>query len=92
MAEVKVALVSYSPLKIGRHDTLDRITVDCIWVINNMARPRFDDLPLSPDHPKGSAWGLYGADDELGTLNLITEDVVKKAAEEIKRGLVVPLK
>ena len=57
-----------------------------------MARPKFDDLPLSPGDPKGSAWGLYGADDELGTLNLITEDVVKEAAAEIKRGIVVPLK
>ena len=61
-------------------------------MIISMARPKFDDLPLSPGDPKGSAWGLYGKDDELGTLNLITADVVREAATEIKRGIVVPLK
>lgn len=33
-----------------------------------MARPRFEDLPLSSSHPPFSAWGLWGLDDELGTL------------------------
>ncbi|KAK3686449.1 hypothetical protein LTR37_019799 [Vermiconidia calcicola] len=56
-----------------------------------MPRPKFDDLPLSPNDPKGSAWGLYGKDDELGTLNLVTEDVVKAAVKEVKHGIVVPL-
>jgi kynurenine formamidase len=31
-------------------------------------------------------WGRWGNDDEIGTLNLITDDVVKAAAKEIKSG------
>jgi kynurenine formamidase len=31
-------------------------------------------------------WGRWGDDDEIGTLNLITDDVVKSAAQEIKSG------
>jgi hypothetical protein len=31
-------------------------------------------------------WGRWGDDDEIGTLNLITDDVVKAAAREIKTG------
>lgn len=31
-------------------------------------------------------WGRWGDDDEIGTLNLITDDVVKAAAAEIKTG------
>jgi kynurenine formamidase len=31
-------------------------------------------------------WGRWGPDDELGTLNLITEDVVRRAASCVKSG------
>ncbi len=31
-------------------------------------------------------WGRWGADDEIGTLNLITDDVVRAAAAEIQTG------
>jgi hypothetical protein len=31
-------------------------------------RPRFEDLPLRKDDPPFSAWGLWGDDDEIGTL------------------------
>jgi kynurenine formamidase len=31
-------------------------------------------------------WGRWGDDDEIGTINLITDDVVKSAAKEIKTG------
>ncbi|CAG8325293.1 unnamed protein product [Penicillium salamii] len=56
-----------------------------------VTRPRFDDLPLHPSHPKGSAWGLWGAEDERGTLNLLTEDVVRAASSEVSLGKVVSL-
>lgn len=36
-------------------------------------------------------WGRWGADDELGTLNLITGDVVREAAACVRSGLRVPL-
>ncbi len=50
-------------------------------------RPPFEALPLDPNGPPGNAWGLYGDDDELGTLHLLTPDVVASAASgEIRTG------
>lgn len=56
------------------------------------SRPAFENLPLNPDHPVASSWGLWGNSDELGTLNLLTEEVISKASEEIVTGQVIPLK
>ncbi|MEU2270943.1 cyclase family protein [Streptomyces olindensis] len=36
-------------------------------------------------------WGRWGADDELGTLNLITDEVVREAAAGVRTGRRVPL-
>ncbi|MFE3766257.1 cyclase family protein [Streptomyces sp. NPDC059104] len=36
-------------------------------------------------------WGRWGADDEIGTLNLITGEVVRAAAAEVRTGRRVPL-
>ncbi|MFE9532458.1 cyclase family protein [Streptomyces sp. NPDC006691] len=36
-------------------------------------------------------WGRWGADDERGTLNHISDEVVREAAGEIRSGLRVPL-
>jgi kynurenine formamidase len=36
-------------------------------------------------------WGRWGDDDEIGTLNLITDDVVKAAASEINTGTRIAL-
>ena len=38
-----------------------------------------------------SNWGRWGAEDERGTLNFITPDVVKRAASLVKRGQVFSL-
>lgn len=57
-----------------------------------ISRPRFDELPLKQGHPKGSAWGLWGDHDERGTLNLITDDVVRAASAELIKGIVINLK
>jgi kynurenine formamidase len=38
-----------------------------------------------------SNWGRWGADDELGTLNLLTPEIVKAAAELVKTGKVYSL-
>lgn len=51
----------------------------------------FEQLPLDPEGPPGNAWGRFGKDDELGTLNLITPDVIVKAAQEIKTGVRISL-
>lgn len=55
-------------------------------------RPDFDDLPLKPSHPQGSSWGLWGDNDELGTLNFLTLDIVYAASREVLSGKVIPLK
>jgi kynurenine formamidase len=36
-------------------------------------------------------WGRWGAADEIGTLNLVTDDVVRAAAAEIRSGRRIPL-
>lgn len=54
-------------------------------------RPAFSELPLNKGDPWLSAWGLWGKEDQLGTLNLLTEEVVKSAAAEIKEGVRISL-
>ncbi|KAJ4347273.1 uncharacterized protein N0V89_011213 [Didymosphaeria variabile] len=49
-------------------------------------RPPFSSLPLDKNGPPGNAWGLYGPNDELGALNLLTPAIVKQAAQEIQLG------
>jgi hypothetical protein len=56
------------------------------------ARPPFDSLPLRTGDPPFSAWGLYGDDDQLGTLNLLTpENTLAAAKGEIQTGIRVAL-
>ncbi|KAA8652396.1 uncharacterized protein ATNIH1004_001300 [Aspergillus tanneri] len=57
-----------------------------------VSRPAFDNLPLRKGDPKGSAWGLWGGNDELGTLNLISEDVVRATRSEVFLGKAINLK
>ncbi|KAH4089129.1 hypothetical protein HBH70_026490 [Parastagonospora nodorum] len=54
-------------------------------------RPSFEQLPLHPDDPPFSAWGLYGPEDNLGTLNMIVPETVVEAAKEIKTGVRIGL-
>ena len=37
--------------------------------------------------PEGSTWGDFGADDQLGRLNLLTPEKVRQGAAEIKQGI-----
>jgi hypothetical protein len=48
--------------------------------------PPFSSLPFQADGPRGNAWGRFGAEDNLGMLNLLTPTVVAQAAGEIKTG------
>lgn len=49
--------------------------------------PPFSALPLNPGDPPFSAWGLYGKDDEKGTVNRQTNELVAAAARsEIRTG------
>jgi hypothetical protein len=51
-----------------------------------MSIPKFSDLPLDESGPHHNAWGLYGTNDQLGTLNRLSNDIVTSAAKEIKTG------
>jgi hypothetical protein len=52
----------------------------------------FESLPLRAGDPPFAAWGLWGDEDELGSLNLLTPSVVQNAAEEVTYGIRIPLK
>ena len=57
--------------------------------------PDYDDLPAVKGMPQGCAWGIFDKDgkkDNLGTINLITPDIVKAAVAEVKEGVSVSLK
>lgn len=43
--------------------------------------PTFDELPAFKNFP-GCAWQVWGEDDQLGTVNLLTDEVVQRAAQE----------
>jgi kynurenine formamidase len=53
--------------------------------------PRFADLPIDPGHPPRSAWGVFGEDDEVGTINHLTAARVAHAASLVRRGAVFSL-
>jgi hypothetical protein len=53
--------------------------------------PSFAELPAKAGMPAHSAWGLWGEDDELGCLNLLTPERVAAAAMLVRSGEVFPL-
>ncbi len=53
--------------------------------------PSYDELPLKPEYPPHSAWGLFGDDDQIGTLNLLTPERVAAAARLVQTGQVFAL-
>lgn len=53
--------------------------------------PRYHELPVSPGAPPRSTWGLFGADDQVGTLNLITPERVAGAAALVRKGALFSL-
>ncbi|KAG6814739.1 hypothetical protein H0H93_012425 [Arthromyces matolae] len=50
-------------------------------IVENARLPTYDELPKFKDFA-GCAWAVWGDDDELGTVNLLTPDVVQRAAKE----------
>lgn len=56
-----------------------------------MRLPTYAELPQRHGAPEGSSWGVFGDDDEHGTLNFIGPDEVVAAASLIRTGKVFPL-
>jgi len=52
--------------------------------------PRYQDLPAAPRGGR-SAWGLFGPDDDLGLVNLMTPERVAAAARLVRTGRMFPL-
>jgi kynurenine formamidase len=48
-------------------------------------------LPSYKELPDGRAWGLWGADDELGCLNKITPEAITEAAALVRKGSAFPV-
>lgn len=51
----------------------------------------FDELPAKPGNPPKSAWGLWGENDEVGTINLLTPERVAAAAKLVQSGKTFPM-
>jgi kynurenine formamidase len=52
--------------------------------------PSYDDLPAAPEGGR-SGWGLFGEDDQVGLVNLMTPERVVAAARLVRKGAVFPL-
>jgi kynurenine formamidase len=52
--------------------------------------PRYQDLPRAPRGGR-SGWGVFGPQDNLGLVNLLTEARVAAAARLVRRGRIFPL-
>lgn len=55
------------------------------------APPRYDDLPIASGTTMRHAWGVFGPDDQLGTLNRLTEEARREAAAGVRLGRAVDL-
>ena len=53
--------------------------------------PSYDELPVRAGAPAGAAWGVFGDDDEVGTINLLTPERVIAASSSIRSGKVFAL-
>ncbi|KAJ2997858.1 hypothetical protein NUW58_g513 [Xylaria curta] len=78
-----VAYPSSRPSKVERRFNPD-VDLYANW-------PSYDDLPLNSSYPTRAAWGVWGADDELGALNHITKDTIMSASQTIQEGRAFPL-
>jgi LacI family transcriptional regulator len=53
--------------------------------------PTFAQLPVVDGAPPHSSWGVFGPDDQVGTLNFVTSGSVAAAAQSVTHGRVFPL-
>lgn len=53
--------------------------------------PAYEDLPFVGDTQERCSWGVFGSDDELGTLNFVSSAAVVRALGLVRRGELVCL-
>jgi kynurenine formamidase len=53
--------------------------------------PRYDALPGRAGAPAGASWGVFGDDDQVGTVNFLGPERVREAAALVRTGRVFPL-
>ena len=53
--------------------------------------PKFDQLPIIEKTGERHSWGLWGKDDQLGMVNLLTPERVRYAASLVRKGKVFNL-
>jgi kynurenine formamidase len=53
--------------------------------------PTYAELLARTDAPPGTSWGLFGADDQVGTLNLLTPELARASAALVRTGQVFSL-
>ena len=49
--------------------------------------PSYAELSARTDAPRGTNWGLFGPDDQLGTINFLTPARVTAAAQCVRKGV-----
>ena len=52
--------------------------------------PSYDELPVAPQGGR-SAWGIFGPDDQMGLINLLTPERAAAAARLVRKGAVFSL-
>lgn len=62
-----------------------------MWQRSPVHLPEYDDLPFFDGLDIRHARGVFGDDDRLGSINLLTGEVVASAAGEIRSGALFPL-
>jgi kynurenine formamidase len=53
--------------------------------------PDYNQIPGDPAKPPRSSWGLFGADDQMGTINFLTPERTAHAATLVRKGRVFSL-
>ena len=57
---------------------------------HDLSLPDFDDLPVLGELGLRHAWGVFGEEDDLGTVNLLTPERVAAGAALVRTGEVEP--
>lgn len=53
--------------------------------------PSYEQLMNRTGYPPGSSWGLFGDNDELGSVNFATPTAILQAARSVRRGVTINL-